>query len=359
MASLALTSSVRVAWAAGTEGASFLDIPVGGAPAAFGSAYTAHANDAYAPVWNPAGLGFLDVPQIAGMHLNYLESLRYEFASAALPFGKDTHTPGPLRGNPKGLAVSAQYLGSGDIDQRDENGNQTGTFTTTFAAYALAYGQQVSKKWSLGITGKLITEKISDVSAKAYATDLGVMYKPTDRLSIGSVVANVGSRLKFVNDSDPLPLAFRLGVLYRIRSYLDASVEGVYRQNAITSGHVGLEWKYGHILSLRGGYNTSHTKELSAASGLSGGVGIFLYGQEFAYAFVPFGDLGSTQYFSLVLRFSAQPPPNRPRLTTHEAYFEKEDPRSAEFHDLDEILTETEKKSLQQHRPASRTSHAE
>ena len=42
-------------WAAsGTEGASFLDIPVGAGPAALGAAYTAQANDVYAPVWNPA-----------------------------------------------------------------------------------------------------------------------------------------------------------------------------------------------------------------------------------------------------------------------------------------------------------------
>ena len=45
-------------WASsGTEGASFLDIPVGAEPAALGSAYTALATNAYAPVWNPAGLG--------------------------------------------------------------------------------------------------------------------------------------------------------------------------------------------------------------------------------------------------------------------------------------------------------------
>ena len=46
------------AWGfSGTEGASFLDIPVGAGPAALGGAYTALATDAYAPIYNPAGLG--------------------------------------------------------------------------------------------------------------------------------------------------------------------------------------------------------------------------------------------------------------------------------------------------------------
>src|SRR5215510_11818075 len=70
------------AWAgAGTEGASFLDIPVGAGPAALGSAYTALATNAYAPVWNPAGLGMVQVNELAGQHVEYLESMQYEYLS--------------------------------------------------------------------------------------------------------------------------------------------------------------------------------------------------------------------------------------------------------------------------------------
>src|ERR1039457_2588892 len=71
--------------ASGTEAASFLDIPIGGRPAALGASYSALASDAYAPVWNPAGLGLLDSTQLAGMHLSYLEALNYEFVSFVHP----------------------------------------------------------------------------------------------------------------------------------------------------------------------------------------------------------------------------------------------------------------------------------
>src|SRR6185437_423325 len=64
---------------AGTEGASFLDIPVGAGPAAMGSAYTALATNGYAPVWNPSGLARLQDNELAGQHLSYLESIHYEF----------------------------------------------------------------------------------------------------------------------------------------------------------------------------------------------------------------------------------------------------------------------------------------
>jgi len=71
-----------ILWSAsGTEGAAFLDIPVGAGPAALGSAYAVLARGAYAPVYNPAGLGYVIGPQVAAQHLAYLESMHYEFGS--------------------------------------------------------------------------------------------------------------------------------------------------------------------------------------------------------------------------------------------------------------------------------------
>src|SRR5690349_19989846 len=63
----------------GTEAASFLDIPVGGGPAALGGAYSALATDAYAPTWNPGLIRYLDSTQLTGQHLRYLESIDYEY----------------------------------------------------------------------------------------------------------------------------------------------------------------------------------------------------------------------------------------------------------------------------------------
>src|SRR5439155_10841514 len=74
----------------GTEGASFLELPIGARPAAMGSAYSMLAEDAYAPTWNPAGLAFLDGPQLAGMHVAYLENTAYEYGSFVTPLGPST-----------------------------------------------------------------------------------------------------------------------------------------------------------------------------------------------------------------------------------------------------------------------------
>src|SRR4051812_38373841 len=89
----------------GTEGASFLDIPVGAEPAALGAAYSAVANNAYAPMWNPGGLGNLSGPQMMLQHLNYLETMHYESLGFAAPVRAKS-----------GIGLSVQYLGSGSID---------------------------------------------------------------------------------------------------------------------------------------------------------------------------------------------------------------------------------------------------
>src|SRR5579872_3093753 len=162
----------------GSEGASFLNIPVGAGPAALGSAYTALANDAYAPVWNPAGLGFVETSQFAAQHLSYLESINDEYLGFAHPLH-----PG------QAIGASVQYLGTGDIQQTDLPGNSLGTFSNHYAAYSLAYGQRLGQKASLGITGKWINAALSDVQANAYAFDLGGLYKVNSRVTVGATVA--------------------------------------------------------------------------------------------------------------------------------------------------------------------------
>src|SRR5207253_587754 len=120
LAGLCLMSPSHPIYASsGTEGASFLDIPVGAGPAAMGGA-------------------------------------------------------------------SIQYLGSGDVNGMDQNGNPTGTFSSYYAAYNLSYGRSLNDKLSLGFTGKMIHAKLDDVSASAYAADLGTLYRLRKNLSLAA-----------------------------------------------------------------------------------------------------------------------------------------------------------------------------
>jgi hypothetical protein len=290
---------------AGTAGASFLDIPVGAGPASLGSAYSALAADAYAPVWNPAGLGFLNGNELAGQHLSYLESTHDEFLSFVHPFDDANHA------SHRGIGFSAQYLGTGDIARTDIDSmggflSPGGSFSSHYGSYNLAYGQTVTDKLSLGASGKWINAQIDDVSANAYAMDFGGLYQATRGVKLAATVNNIGTKLKFLDEGDSLPLGFHLGGSYEPNGQWLLSTEGVYSKDAPLSFHVGGAWRPIDALSLRVGYHTDTLDGLSALAGFTAGIGLRAWGQEFAYAWAPYGDLGNAQYFSLIVRFGAR-----------------------------------------------------
>ncbi len=285
--------------ASGTEAASFLDIPVGARPAAMGSAYTALADDGYAAVWNPAGLGFSHASEVVGQHLEYLGPTHSEFLGFAQPIALP-HAPTGF--SHAGFGASAQYLGSGDIPGTASNGDSTGSFSSHYGAYSLAYGQTLTSQFALGLSAKFIEAALSDVSSHAFAVDVGSLYRPTDRISLAATLSNLGTTLTFLDQKDSLPLAYHLAGSYQVRSCV-ASVEGIYRRTGTAAARVGLEWSPIPQLAVRAGYRTDTTRELSALAGFTTGVGLKFWGQELAYAWLPLGDLGNTQYFSLVIRW--------------------------------------------------------
>ncbi len=283
-----------VAAASGTEGASFLDIPAGGRPAALAGAYSALANDAYAPAWNAAGLGFLPGAQISAMHLDYDGAGGYEFASLVHPLSQRS-----------GLGVSAQYFHAGRADGRDLNGAPTGTFSSYYGAYTVAWGFAINEKFSAGAAAKLIDARLADASARAGAGDAGALYRVSDRLSLAAVAANIGAKLKFLTQGDDLPENYRVGVHYAPLPEVSLVEETVYARTGLLSGRFGAEWRPLPAMALRAGYRTDTARQLSALAGLTTGVGFSVWGTRFDYAWLPMGDLGNTQYFSVVLAFGA------------------------------------------------------
>jgi hypothetical protein len=293
----------------GTESASFLDIPVGAGPAALGSAYSAQATDAYAPVYNPAGLGFLQDHEVAAQHLDYLESVHDEFLSGVYRLREG-----------RGLGAAVQYLGSGNITGRDLSGNPTGDYNARYGAYSFAYGQTLRPSFAVGVTGKVIQGKISDVGSTAYAADVGSLWKARENLQLAAVVTNIGSKLTFLNDDSALPLAFHLGVAWRVQRFWTLSGEAVYPKTGVAGARFGIDWHPTPFISIRTGYRTDTTSNLGILAGFGTGLGLHVWGQEFSYAWTPYGDLGDAQYFSFVFHFGAQngpagnlqPPENNP-----------------------------------------------
>ena len=66
------------------------------------------------------------------------------------------------------------------------------------------------------MAGRWISAKFADVSANAYAADAGAIWKATPNIQTALVVANAGTKLKFLNQEDSLPLTVRCGAAYLI-----------------------------------------------------------------------------------------------------------------------------------------------
>lgn len=300
---VSLSLAARLEASSGTDAASFLDIPVGARPAAMGSAYSALADDAYAPTWNPAGLGLVDSIQIAAQELAYVQSTSYEYFSVAVPFSKPQDCTNDFWCGRSGVGGSIQYFGSGDITGLDANGNPTGDYSTHYAAYNLSYGRAFGDKLSLGATGKLVNAEIADVSANAFGMDLGSYYQLTPKAQLAATLMNVGTNLTFLNEGDPLPLAFHMAGAYQVLPDWKTTLEVVFPRTGLVSLGMGAEWVPLPAIALRMGYRTDDLSGLSPIAGFSAGMGVNFWNCELAYAWVPYGDLGDSQYFSLLVRF--------------------------------------------------------
>lgn len=243
----------------------------------------------------------------------YLDNIQYEHVSYVNPIGRR-----------EALGGSIQYLGTGSIAGTDASGAPTGSFSSHYAAYTLAYGQAFTQKLSLGAGGEWIHASISNISANAFAGDLGGLYKVDAHWSLAATLMNAGSTLRFLDQGDALPLAIHVASAYQLPC-LTASVEGVLPRAGPAEFHSGVEWTPHPDIALRAGYRTNTVSGLSVLSGMTLGIGITLYHQEFSYAWLPLGELGNTQYFSLVMHFGE---PSKPReLIQYHAREQTTDPR--------------------------------
>lgn len=281
--------------AAGTAAADFLSIPVGGRPAALGGAYGALAVDAYAPVWNPAGLPRMRSPELAAMHLDYAASIGYEFVGGGMPLGKG-----------HGLGFAVQYLHPKKTAGRDAGGAETGAYSSYYGAYTLAYGRALGDALSVGAAAKAVDAAIAGVSARAYAADLGALLRAGSRWTFSAVASDLGTKLDFLGDGQRLPDAYRLGALFAPVPDWRLAAEAAYADGPV--GRAGVEWQPAPLLALRAGYHADRTRGTPGLTGLTAGVGLEFMRQRFDYAWAPMGDLGQTHYFAVLFAFGKEKP---------------------------------------------------
>lgn len=303
---LALAGPARAQSSAGTSGAQFLKIGSGGRAGAMADAFTAVADDAYAAYYNPAGLVQLRGAQLGGAHTSYFQKVSYDALTFAYPFGRGE------AGMLNALSVSVYHLGVGDIERRvGDSTDAIGTFGASDDAYALSYARAVGGRLSLGVTGKYIAQTLDTYKASTFAGDAGVLYRlnPSSErpVALAAAVRNVGAATGYVKGhEDPLPMAVVAGVSYRRSAALTLDLDAGKYRDANPYAALGGEWRkpFSPELSgaLRLGY-TSARRDLGGLAGLSAGIGATFNKATFDFAWQPFGALGETFRYSLLIKF--------------------------------------------------------
>lgn len=277
----------------GTTGAQFLKIGLGARPVAMGGVYAGIADDVNAIYWNPAGLAQVSGKEFTAQHIVWFQSINYEYIGYA-------HNLGNL-----GTAgVMVNYLYMDDLEGYDANENPTGNFKASDLAISLAGGRKINDKLSLGCNLKFISQTIDTEKASGFGIDLGGLYKVNDKLKLGLAVQNLGTKIKFVSEADPLPLNIKIGAGYKLNNLILGLDVNYPTDNKINFA-VGAEYasKLGNIsLPLRVGYNTKVTSDLGSLAGLGAGLGIGVNKFAFDFAWVPYGDLGQTYRLALKVK---------------------------------------------------------
>jgi hypothetical protein len=205
----------------------FMKIPVGARAVGMGGAFTAVADDATSPFWNPAGMVYLPYKEAFLEHNEQFGSLvNHNFGSAVWPMksGEERRSALgfsatwvgiddiPVTPRPGGLVAGRDFLDYGrDGDQTTSDpGQQNGVWdpgerllitsddlfmaSATDLAFGLSFARQRGRHWAFGGTLKFVHSSLPDTLPGQHVTsfgaglDAGLLYMPTDAVTLSAIM---------------------------------------------------------------------------------------------------------------------------------------------------------------------------
>jgi hypothetical protein len=125
------------------------------------------------------------------------------------------------------IGTSLRYFSLGSIQLTDVNGQSIGQYTPNEFAWDIAFSQQLSKNFSMGVAGRFINSGISRAftgtnqgnPASTVAVDLSGYYKSNTfkmgskkgTATAGFAFTNIGNKIRYSARRDFIPMNMRLG----------------------------------------------------------------------------------------------------------------------------------------------------
>lgn len=245
---------------------------------------------------NVAGLSRVNGTQIQLAHTRYIADINMNAIGLAQPMGSG--------GGVFGISLVAMDLGEFEYTTTDNPEGSGAKFSPTYFNMGLSYSHLFQNKVSVGVTGKLVNESISNAAARAFAIDAGVQYVTgeNDNFKFGISLRNVGSKMRFTGEGlskslpNPGPISYsntyyERSTAYELPSQLNIgasydwllgkqnrlSLIGNFTSNAFSRDQLGggLELTVGKNFGFRAGYKTElnvPSEEATIDNGISGGV---------------------------------------------------------------------------------------
>lgn len=329
LALVLLASPARGASEAGVTGAQVLQIPLGTRALGMGGAFTAVGTDASALFYNPAGLARLSAHEvgvsfITGQADNSLNHFSY---AGPLPFS------GISGSGYASTGASLLMARSGEIEVNTLKPDGSTLASETISAGSdvvatLGYAERVGTSpleigrdtynisHFLGLSGKFIRSTLAErYTATAFAGDAGYLVQmPEHGLSAGVSALNLGTKLKYIEEGDPLPMTLRSGFSYQagvpsLHTWILALDGDWVVKERVWHVNTGMEYFWLKSYGLRLGYQFNRD-----TLGLTAGFGLRWRGRILIdYAWVMGDGLSDAHRVTVSYRFGGVAPSARGR----------------------------------------------
>lgn len=301
-----------------TSSFNVLNLPASSHVAALGGRNISLLEDNAAIGWsNPARYAEVSDLSLDLDYMTYLAGTSWMGAHFAKAFG-ERHT----------LAVGAQYMDYGTMDETDETGQVIGTFKAKDIAVGVGYSYLLSDRWSGGASLKTLVSHLADYSAVTLSVDLGLNYYDEEQdLSLALALQNIGTQVNSYEDHQRthLPFSFDIGfskgmahLPARIHATLvditrwkdsyyalpeDGAEKPGFSRKALNHFVLGLDILPTDNVTLSVGYNFRRAYELKAAgsshlAGFSAGGSLSLSNFNFGVSYARYHQAASSLMFS-------------------------------------------------------------
>lgn len=230
-----------------TVHSAFLDFGWGARPAGMGGAFTAIADDANAPLWNPAGIG-----RVGTRNLMFMSAIPYmglENVGIGLKFASFIL---PLKANIFGLS----WTNFTSANQYSEN------------AFNLTYSRIISENLFIGGNIKCLGQNYnpeegfddpvfdSGTGKYSFDADAGFLFCLPNKFCVGGVLRNIIETDIGLYDVDKLNREIRAGIAYYPTDNLTIAIDVDYKDITLLEIFGGVEmWFMNRKLGVRAGTN--------------------------------------------------------------------------------------------------------